>query len=570
MQPAEARPPLEIWGGVECSHIRIGDVERDQCAENGHRDRMADLDLIAGLGIKALRYPMLWATIERADGSFDFTWAKARFERIRDLGIRPVAGFLHHGSGPGGLDPLDPDFVARFARFADAVAERVEGVEDFTPVNEPVTTARFACLYGHWHPHLAEESSFLRALVGKMRATQVAMAALRLRIPRARLIQTEDFGRVFARPALAYQAEYENERRFLGIDLLTGRVDRSHFFWRRLVAAGVDLRDLDALLDAPCPPDILGIDQYLTSDRFLDDDLARHPGAPPGGNGRAAYADVAAAHIDELRDKTGVLPRLRELHARYRLPIAITENHNGCTREEQLRWLMEGWRAAETARAEGMDMRAVTSWALFGARDWTSLMVRDEGFYESGAFDLRPVLTGGSPRITAVGRAVAALARHGDYRHPLVELGGWWRGAVEPGRVTHLPKLGVVGPPAETARIVECCRLRRIPVFEGQHGSSLRLGEMRVAPSRRGGTIVFAYRSHGEAAPHLEVEAPAGADFVCAVHAFLDLVIDGEAGRFRLENLGPHNQYVAVRPAADPTLQEQTPIGLAQHRSRSS
>jgi dTDP-4-dehydrorhamnose reductase len=45
---------------------------------------------------------------------------------------------------------------------------------------------------------------------------------------------------------------------------------------------------------------------------------------------------------------------LREAHARYGLPMAVTEVHNGCTREEQMRWLLEAWRTAERLRDEGI------------------------------------------------------------------------------------------------------------------------------------------------------------------------------------------------------------------------
>jgi dTDP-4-dehydrorhamnose reductase len=54
---------LELWGGLECTVARIGDDFRDQVQETGHRDRIEDLDRIASLGIRTLRYPVLWETI---------------------------------------------------------------------------------------------------------------------------------------------------------------------------------------------------------------------------------------------------------------------------------------------------------------------------------------------------------------------------------------------------------------------------------------------------------------------------------------------------------------------------
>ena len=56
----DPRSPLELWGGVECTVNRVGDRYRDQSVLSGHHDRIGDLDLFAGLGLKALRYPVLW------------------------------------------------------------------------------------------------------------------------------------------------------------------------------------------------------------------------------------------------------------------------------------------------------------------------------------------------------------------------------------------------------------------------------------------------------------------------------------------------------------------------------
>ena len=64
-QPATTpdESPLEFWGGIECTVVRLRDSYRNQIDETGHADRIEDLDAIAALGIKALRYPVLWETI---------------------------------------------------------------------------------------------------------------------------------------------------------------------------------------------------------------------------------------------------------------------------------------------------------------------------------------------------------------------------------------------------------------------------------------------------------------------------------------------------------------------------
>ncbi|WP_426954265.1 hypothetical protein [Muricoccus radiodurans] len=63
------------------------------------------------------------------------------------------------------------------------------------------------------------------------------MREIRAVNPRARLVQTADLGRTLSTPALAYQAEHENQRRWVSFDLLTGRVTREHPLWPSLAGA---------------------------------------------------------------------------------------------------------------------------------------------------------------------------------------------------------------------------------------------------------------------------------------------------------------------------------------------
>jgi len=108
------------------------------------------------------------------------------------------------------------------------------------------------------------------------------------------------------------------------------------------------------------------------------------------------------------------------------VPLAVTEAHIGCAEDEQVRWLVGCWRAVEALRAEGVDLRAVTVWTLFGAVDWCSLLTRREGRYEPGAFDIGRPGSGAKPRPTLLAAAAAALAHDGSFEHPLLRTAGWW------------------------------------------------------------------------------------------------------------------------------------------------
>jgi beta-glucosidase/6-phospho-beta-glucosidase/beta-galactosidase len=426
--PARPRGP-ELWGGLECSVVRVGPDWRDQFRETGHHDRgLADLEAVAGLGIRTLRYPVSWEKVAPDDpAGCEWAWHDQRLSELRALGISPIVGLVHHGSGPAYTSLLDPRFPDKLAAFAARVARRYPWIEDWTPVNEPLTTARFSGLYGHWFPHRRSEEEFARMVAIQCRGVLLAMRAVRKVNPRARLVQTEDLGRTFATPKLQHQADYENLRRWLSLDLLTGRVDRSHPWYGRLLAMGVPEAELQDFLSGDLAPMTLGFNYYATSERFLDHRLGLYPLSTHGGNGRQPYADTEAVRVPMPPGSTGWLARLRDAWQRYPgVPLAVTEAHIGCAEDEQVRWLVECWRAVKALRAEGADLRAVTVWALFGAVDWCSLLTRRTGRYEPGAFDVGVPGGGAEPRPTLLAAAAAALARDGDFDHPLLREPGWW------------------------------------------------------------------------------------------------------------------------------------------------
>jgi dTDP-4-dehydrorhamnose reductase len=432
-----AAPPLELWGGVECTINRVRDTYFRQLDRNGHARRPGDLERFAGLGLRAIRYPVLWEQCApgRDPAAVDWRWADERLPRLRELGVRPIVGLVHHGSGPAHTSLVDPGFARGLAAYAGRVAERFPWVEEWTPVNEPLTTARFSTINGVWYPHLAHDpAAFARAVVTQCEAVRLAMRAVRRVNPAARLVQTEDLGRVWATAAVAREAELQNERRWLSFDLLCGRVDREHPFWPLLTGWGIGERELEAFVDEPCPPDVMGINHYLTSDRFLDDRVERYPDRWHDHADGVTYVDVEAVRACP-ECPVGVGPRLREAWARYGIPLAVTESHLGCTREEQMRWLLETWRSAATLRREGVDVRAVTVWSLLGAFDWNSLVTCDGGYYEPGPFDVRGPTPGTAPaaaappppRETALAVLTRQLARGDAPDHPLLEHPGWWR-----------------------------------------------------------------------------------------------------------------------------------------------
>ncbi len=415
---------VAIWGGVECTCRRVGDSYSDQLVRNGHRTRLADLDRFADLGLRTLRYPVLWETV--APDSLDqpdWQWPDERLARLQALGIEPIVGLVHHGSGPRYTALDQPTFAPGLARYARLVAERYPWVTHYTPVNEPLTTARFSGLYGLWYPHGRDDRTFVRILLNELQATRLAMLAIREVNPAAQLVQTEDLGQAHGTPALAQQVEFENHRRWLTFDILSGRLTPAHPLWGYLRDNGIGEAELQEFIDGPLPPDVLGINHYVTSERYLDERLELYPGPPVlSGRYHPAYIDLEALRVQDVA-LVGLENLLRQAWERYDIPLAITELHLGCTREEQLRWLHQGWQAANRLLASGVDLRGLTVWSLLGAFDWDNLLTQDGASYESGVFDVRS----GEPRPTALYSMVQSLIRRGGYTHPVLAGPGWWQ-----------------------------------------------------------------------------------------------------------------------------------------------
>jgi dTDP-4-dehydrorhamnose reductase len=435
---------MEIWGGIECTVNRVGDRYFDQVVRAGHDARLDDLTRFADLGITAIRYPILWERVVGAPSADEaLAWVDQRLGRMRELGMRPIAGLVHHGSGPRDTDLADPAFPERLAEYAQMIASRYPWILEWTPINEPLTTARFSGLYGHWYPHARSDAAFVRMTLNQARAIALAMAAIRTVIPQARLLHTDDAGTVFATEPLVRQAAFENHRRDLAIDLLFGRVDECHPLWSYLLDSGATPDELAWFRSNPCPPDTIGANYYITSDRLLDHRIDLYPPETHGGSGDMQYADVAAVRGSPSLF-SGFEEILERYWVRYERPVALTEVHMACTREEQIRWVAEAWNGVKQASRNGVPVRAMCVWSLLGAFDWNRLVTTDAGHYESGVFDVRST----PPRPTALFSAVRSLATTGDLRHHVLSQPGWWHGATPRSerRIRRNKRLLVLGP----------------------------------------------------------------------------------------------------------------------------
>lgn len=431
MQQETHNNQLALWGGIECTINRVQDRFFDQLDYSGHYHRPGDIDLLARVGISRIRYPVLWEAHQPQKNSvIDWRRTGLQLQHFQNKNIEVIAGLVHHGSGPAFTHLLDEEFPFLLAAYAEKVIRQFPHLTYFTPVNEPLTTARFSGLYGLWYPHKTDDTSFLKMLLNELKGVVLSMQAIRKINPEARLVQTEDLGKTYSTRSLQYQADFENERRWLTFDLLCGKVTNEHPLWGFLLSRGITERELSFFQENVCVPAVFGFNHYLTSERFLDGRLNRYPAHTHGGNGIHSYADVEAVRV-ELKERSGIKVLLREAWERYKRPMAITEVHLHCHREEQLRWFQHVWQSCRELAAEGVQLEAVTAWAMLGSFGWNLLLTEPNGTYEPGVFDVRS----GFPRPTALAHFLQQQKEKTAPHHLLADK-GWWQ---RPTRFFHHP-----------------------------------------------------------------------------------------------------------------------------------
>ncbi len=385
---------------------------RDQSAETGWSNRLGDVDLIADLGVAACRFPVLWEHVAPiAPAVRDFGPAMLRLERLRGRGVEPIVTLLHHGSGPRYTHLLDPAFPELFAQYAAHAARVLPGVRRWTPINEPLTTARFSTLYGVWYPNLRDDRAFGRALLHQTMATLLAMERIRAVSADAQLVVSEDLqGFTAGDSAAAPYVAFLRERAFLSIELLAGHVVPGHALYGFLrERCGVTAAELRTVVTHALQPGLVAFNHYPHSERYVY------------ASADGTLGDLPAVYVDE-RFEPRCGPLLRAAAQRLAVPLALGEVHIDAPADERVRWLTQHVGDVDALRAGGVDVRALGVWAAFGMLDWHSLLRGRDAAVEDGIYTFAG--PDGQPQPTALTAAVIALARG---QRPLdTGVRGWW------------------------------------------------------------------------------------------------------------------------------------------------
>ena len=365
--------------GIECSYPTLegGRWRRDQMAASGHYRRYAeDFDLCVELGLSHLRYGPPLHRILLGPDAYDWSFTDAAMEAIRERGITPIVDLCHFGL-PDWLENFqNPEVPDALAAYAGAFAARYRWVRLYTPVNEMYVCARLSALEGLWNEQRRDERSFLTAVRHLVRANLEMMKAILAVRPDAAFVHSESGE--FYQPCcpdeeIVGTADFENERRFLPLDLLlahpVGECMRRH-----LREQGMPDEEY-AWFMAQKPPrrTVLGVDYYEWNEKLIDTD-----GKPQA-----------------LGELFGWYVIANQYWERYRLPMMHTETNHLDARAAP-RWLWRQWHNIELIRRAGTPIVGFTWYSLTDQIDWDIALAEPLGNVNPvGLFDLnrdpRPV-----------------------------------------------------------------------------------------------------------------------------------------------------------------------------------
>jgi beta-glucosidase/6-phospho-beta-glucosidase/beta-galactosidase len=371
-QRRDPSPSFMFATGIECSYPTVegGRWRRDEMQATRHYELwQRDFELAREIGITHIRYGPPLHLIFRGPGQFDWSYADPQMEELRELGPEPIVDLCHFGV-PSWLDDFqNPEVAPALAQYAEAVAERYSWVRFYTPVNEMYVCARISALQGVWNEQQQSEHAFVNAVFNLARASVAMSDAILRRRPEAIFVNSESsefYQPCCPDPEIERRAEFENERRFLPLDLIYGHPvsDVMRAFLRE---HGVGDPDLAAFREREVPRrSILGVDYYEWNERLVDQ----------SGQPRA------------LGELFGWYVIADQYYRRYQRPMMHTET-NRMDAHDAPRWLWRQWHNVQLLRQSGVPLVGFTWYSLIDQIDWGSALREVLGIvHPVGLFDL--------------------------------------------------------------------------------------------------------------------------------------------------------------------------------------
>lgn len=358
--------------GIECSYptVEHGTWRIDQLEETGHyKYWKRDLELVRELGLKYLRYGPPLHKMFLGPGKYDWSFMDEVSSCMQDLGIVPIADLCHFGVPDWIENFQNTDFARYFAEYSSEFARRYPWIKMYTPVNEMFVCARMSTLYGVWNEQLQTEQAFVTATLNLATASKLSMQAIAQATPDAIFVNSEssEFTQACCPDeAIQAMADFENQRRFIALDLLYG-VEMRNDVKKYLFDHGVTQEDYDWFMRTDVSRRaILGVDYYEWNEKLVDENK----------------------NVLALGELFGWYVITSQYYDRYRRPVMHTET-NCPNAEHAPAWLWRQWHNVQLIRHNGVPVVGFTWYSLQDQVDWDiGLRAPLGNVYPVGLFDL--------------------------------------------------------------------------------------------------------------------------------------------------------------------------------------
>ncbi len=370
------------------AHTALGRRSLDEYELTQHYARWAeDLDLVARSGARTIRYGLPWYRLNPEPGRFVWSWADRVIDRLCELGLEVIVDLVHYGT-PTWLDNhfLNRNYPEAVAEYAFALAQRYgDRLTAWTPLNEPQWTARLCGESATWPPYFSGHDGYLQMMRAICRGIVLSQRAITDATGgRASFVHVEaSFRYVEAADVHSEEAALLRQRRYLSEDLLTGAVGDTHPLIGYLTGHGFTDADLAWFHQNQAWPDVMGINYYpMWSTMEYTSPAAGAPGRE---------RDDGTAGLEEL---------IREVSARYGVPVMVTETSFEGSLDEQIRWLRESVALLLRLRGE-LDVIGYIWWPFIDQIKWQyreALDAVEAHLHRLGLVSLQPDDVGGLDR----------------------------------------------------------------------------------------------------------------------------------------------------------------------------